>query len=62
MGYAEVKIGEIPKEGKNLYLFKYFSIYTKRNNKTNNTNNTPQTQKAQRFLETLTFLKHKSQR
>ena len=33
MGYAGVKIGEIPEEGRNSYLFKYFAIYTKRNKK-----------------------------
>ena len=42
MGYAEIKIGEIPEEGKNLYLFKYFSIYITGNNKAINI---PQTQK-----------------
>ena len=42
MGYAEVKIGEIPEEGKNLYLLKYFFMYTTRNNKAIDI---PQTQK-----------------
>lgn len=49
--------GQIPEERGKFIFIKYFSIYTKRNNKAINI---PQTQKHKGYLETLTFLKCKS--
>ena len=57
MGYAEVKIGEIPKEGKNLYL-NTFPYILKETIKLL----TFLKHKSTKVLETLTIIKHKGQR